>query len=102
MLFITVIGVIFSFLILGVISSIWNGYAISVLWGWFITPVFGLPILNIPQAIGLGLIITFLTQAIDCRKDEDDTKTQIIKSIFIIILRPLFALLIGYIVHLFM
>lgn len=48
------------------ISYIVNGWALILLWGWFIVPTFELDPLAIPQAIGLALIAGFLThQVID-------------------------------------
>lgn len=41
-------------------SVIVRGYTLSVLWGWFVVPLFGLPALNIPLAFGLVLVATTL------------------------------------------
>lgn len=48
-----------AILIAGVIVA--NGWALATLWGWFIVPTFGLPSLSIPVAIGICLIVGFLT-----------------------------------------
>lgn len=37
-------------------GAFWTGLTLSALWGWFITPVFGLPALSIAQAYGLALV----------------------------------------------
>ena len=37
------------------------GFVIVMLWSWFITPTFGLVKLNMPQALGLDLVVTFFT-----------------------------------------
>lgn len=34
-----------------------RGFMISVLWAWFMVPTFSLPVLSIPQAIGLSLVV---------------------------------------------
>jgi high-affinity Fe2+/Pb2+ permease len=73
-------------------SSIWRGFALSILWGWFIVPVFGLPALSIPFAIGLSLVVGFLTDHVD---DKDgDWSAAVYKAA----IGPAVALLIGWIV----
>ena len=32
------------------VSVIWNGYVLSILWGWFFVPALGLPPLSIPAS----------------------------------------------------
>ncbi len=87
-----------------VFSSIFNGYVLSVLWGWFMVPTFGVPELSIPAAIGIALVVSYLThQMIDCEKEEKRTfGAEVTKSIIIAIVKPLFALFIGWIVNMFM
>lgn len=96
--------------ILMVASSIFNGYVLSVLWGWFIVPTFGVPPLGIVPAIGIALIVNYLTQRTkpiykekdDCEEKEKITGKQITYCVGLAILRPSFALFLGWIVHLFM
>lgn len=87
-----------------VISSICNGYALSVLWGWFIVPIFHLPQLSIPTAIGIALVIGYLTkQETHDSKDDDRSFGEIMtRATVLSILKPAIALLFGWIVHLFM
>ena len=55
------------------IGSIFNGYALSVLWGWFVVPVFGLPQISIVPAIGIAIVVSYLTyQMHDCKKEENE------------------------------
>ena len=35
--------------------------ALSVLWGWFLVPVFNLPPPSVAQAIGIALVVTYRT-----------------------------------------
>jgi len=92
------------FVVLLLVSSILNGYVLSVLWGWFIVPVFNLPTLTAVSAIGIAMVVSYLTYQYN-ESDEDDNKSfgeKLAKPIAIAILRPLFALFFGWIVHLFM
>lgn len=87
---------------IGVLAIVLNGYTISYLWSWFIVPVFGLPVLSPAQAIGIGLVVVYLTQRIDRDdlkdKSDEETTTRLVQSFLIAILRPAFALLFGKVV----
>lgn len=74
------------------LSSIWRGYALSVLWQWFMVSAFGLPPLTIPLAIGLSLIVGFLVH----QHIKQDVKLA--HTIAIALLGPGFVLLTGWIV----
>lgn len=79
-----------------VASSIWSGYVLSILWGWFIVPTFGLPMLSIPAAIGVALIAGFLTKQISA------TKSDWSQAVSTAIAVPLISLCLGYAIHSFM
>ncbi len=38
-------------------SLLYGGWVLSVLWGWYVAPVFHLPLLLIGQAIGLNIVV---------------------------------------------
>jgi hypothetical protein len=87
------------------IGSVIGGYVLSVLWGWFIVTTFSLPALGIVEAIGLNLIVGFLTYQYTAEKqDAEDEKYAIAltNSIVKSIIFPLIILFIGYIVHHFL
>ena len=74
-------------------SAMWRGYVLSVLWAWFIVPTFGAPELSIPFAIGLALVVGFLT-ASNAKGKEFDWLNAIGQLVF----GPAMALLMGWIV----
>jgi len=74
-----------------------NGWVLSVLWGWFVVPTFGLPSLSVVEAIGIALIAAFLTHQYHSVPKE---KTR--EYYLILFFSPLIALFIGWLVHLFM
>jgi hypothetical protein len=79
-----------------------NGWAVSVLWSWFIVPTFGLPLLTIPKAIGLVVIINyFFVKASDIKPQKRDWK-EIGKQVLYMILKPAVVLSVAYIVTRFM
>ena len=87
------------------ISSIINGYVFSTLWGWFIIPIFGLTALSIPQAIGISMIVSFLTyqfQPSNKQNTKEDDQKDMITRILHLVLYPITVLAVGYIVKGFM
>ena len=102
MLALAVLGGTVAFVTLMVLSSIFNGYALSVLWGWFVVPIFGAPRLSIVPAIGIAMVVGYLTHQIETRRDEEGFGRQMAKSTALAILKPAFTLFFGWIVHLFM
>ena len=82
-----------------ILSNIWRGYVVSVLWGWFAVPL-GLPSVDIAWAIGISLTVGLLTYQYNGKntKTEDDFGHALaFATIF-----PAFILMIGWIVHGFM
>lgn len=85
---------IFGIPVLLAASAVWRGFTLSILWGWFIVPLFGLPALSIPFAIGLSLVVGFLSQqAHQAHSDKDWGQVCLIAALY-----PALALLIGWIV----
>jgi hypothetical protein len=50
-----------------------RGWAISMLWNWFLVPL-GLPLLGVVHAIGIGLVLGVLVQQADGKKDDREAK----------------------------
>lgn len=67
-----VLGYIFATLIVMAIAAPVNGYMISVLWGWFMVPIFNLPVIGVFQAIGLAYVAAALTYQ---TKEQDKDKS---------------------------
>ena len=81
-----------------VLSTILNGYVFSVLWGWFIVKTFALPALNIPAAIGVSLVVSYLTAHLSNDDNNKSATEQLFRGIAWAITKPLFALIVGWIV----
>ena len=96
-----IIGVI-GFIAVSFLNYILNGFALTVLWGWFIVPVFGLPVLAIVPAIGLVLVVGFLTHRVTKKSDSKSTSDMLVEALIASLLNPLVFLLIGWIVTLFL
>ena len=93
-----------AILLVLVVSSIANGFVLSVLWGWFVVPLFEVPSLTITQAIGFSMVVSFLTYQYNDsdKKEEKSLAERIVYLILLAIMRPVIVLAISYIVHLFM
>ena len=92
-----------GFLALIPLSAMWRGYVLTVLWAWFVMPTFGLPALGIAPAIGLALVVSFLTHQSDSVKTpEGDFAERMGRACAYALLLPLFMLGIGWVVHQFM
>jgi hypothetical protein len=82
-----------------ILATIWRGYILSILWAWFIVVGFGLPAMSIPLAIGVSMIVSFLTYQHSKedvpQKDIVDTWVKIFINSFIY---PTILLGVGYIV----
>lgn len=90
--------VVFS-LILG---PIWSGYVLTILWGWFMVPAFSLPVLHTANAIGLCIVVRYLTwQLVDCQEPKRDAMEKVIRSAMFAFGSPAFGLAFGWIVHKF-
>ena len=82
-----------------VVGSIMNGWVLSVMWGWFVVPLFGVPVLKVAPAIGVALVAKMLTHQSSSKsnekKDTSETVGELIAAAF---LSPMVTLLIGWIV----
>ena len=76
------------------LSLVWNGFVFTKLWAWFVAPTFDLPILSIPTAIGIQVLIVLLFPESNSNKDTKDF-AEIWSFSFVF---PLVALVIAWIV----
>ena len=51
-----------------IVGSMWKGYVLTILWAWFVVPTFSLPELAIAPAIGLAMVVSYLTHQSDASK----------------------------------
>jgi len=78
-------------------SVILNGWALWLLWGWFMVPSLSLPSLSLAQSIGVGMVISYATYTYVPRQDGGDNDRLIA-----LVAQPLIYTLLGYTVHRFM
>lgn len=94
-----IINIVITFILIPLLL-IEQGWAVSTLWLWFITPL-GLPAIGIATAIGICITISLIRMR-QHRKDNDDedadSKFERIAYNFVV---PLVAVTLGWIVKLF-
>lgn len=94
MFLLAALGVIATFCI----SSIWSGYVMTVLWSWFIVPVFALPMLGLAQAIGVKLLCNMILAKVPSNDKSDGDFARVVGYAVLV---PLLALTIGWVVKQF-
>ncbi|MBH2008236.1 MAG: hypothetical protein I8H71_00915 [Xanthomonadaceae bacterium] len=92
------LGGIAAIVLLIVWGGFWAGLAVSVMWAWFIVPVFGLPALSIAQAYGIVLLVGLMTAKEKTEKDSGSFAAVLGKGFLRTSLVPALVLLVGYIV----
>lgn len=80
------------------------GWTVQTLWGWFVVTTFGLAPLRVAEAIGLALLIEFLGPSPPHRESKDEVFKEVFTTMWIyaalyLVLKIVFTLAIGYIVH---
>ena len=96
MLELTVLFAMFGLIAVG---CIWNGYVLTFLWGWFVVPTFGMPALQLAPAIGLAVVVGYLThQYMPKVTKEGSSLDQMGRAFMHMALKPAMALLVGWIV----
>lgn len=80
-----------------------DGWALKILWAWFVVPVFHLPYLTIGQAIGLACVVGLMWHKpkteCKCKDKEEESAVGIIaKTLGEMFGAPLISLLFGWFV----
>lgn len=78
-------------------SATLGGWIISILWSWYVVPTFGIKCITVPQAIGVDLIVTYMTWH-GWKADDSGFWTVFFKAY---IVKPGSVLFIGWVVHRF-
>jgi hypothetical protein len=81
------------------LAAILQGVVLSVLWGWFVVPL-GLPALGIAHAIGIALVVRFLTHRHTSKKTDDESPIR--RELFGLFVLPPLALVAGWVITLFL
>lgn len=63
------LGVVAATILGFVWAAAWSGFTLSVLWGWFVVPLFGQPALSVAQAYGIALVVR-VAKGLDTRTEK--------------------------------
>lgn len=91
---------VFALIIALPFGAVLAGFTISKLWLWFLVPI-GLPVISIPQAIGIDILFSFLASK-SHNHDEREFSEKMGQAFSGLLIAPLFILFIGYIVTIFL
>lgn len=92
-------AVMFAFLAVPFTSIIY-GATLAKLWEWFVADTFSIKAISTAEAIGLSLVVTFVTYQHDARNPDDDEFgwAKVLELILGGIARALFVLAFGVVV----
>jgi hypothetical protein len=97
------LGILAAVLTTIVVGSIWGGWVLAKLWGWFIVPLFGLSPLTVVQAIGLNLVVVSLAGTSHVNQQKDQSTAELWGRLLgLTVFLPLVHLVLGWIVQSFM
>jgi len=93
---------VFLFLV-AIAGAPWYGYVLSVLWAWFVVPTFHAPLIGVVTAMGISLLVHFVTYRSNAATTEDDgtTTDKVVRGVFNSLVLPALVLALGYVLHLF-
>jgi len=97
-----IIGILTMTTLSVMIITIWSGYVLSVLWKWFFVSAFSVSDISIANAIGVSMVVNYMTYQYDSSNQRTDTRSgteQLVSSILYGLLKPTFALFFGWVVH---
>jgi hypothetical protein len=81
-----------------VIFIVWSSaYVGATLWAWFIIPTFGLPVISMPVAFGIALLVRFWTYQPAPNFAADVLRPSRFLDTIVLLATPWFVLLVGYI-----
>ena len=75
-------------------ALLWAGWAVTILWGWFVVPTFGLAQISISQAAGLSLLVAAMRVKLAAPKDN----TTLGMKLFAIIAGPPVTVGVGWVI----
>jgi len=67
------------------------GYALSVLWGWFVVPILGLKALTWVQAAAILMVVRFVTSSHTVKLNSEADKTKTVSDRVTEVLVPLLS-----------
>ncbi len=80
-----------------------NAYVLTMLWSWFVSPIFHVQNISFAQALGLVLIANLLQNfPMSWRMVRRAAKNPDKKDLLLALAKPTLTLLTGWVIHLFL
>jgi hypothetical protein len=88
-----------TYLILSPFFFALSGWVLSVLWGWFLVrEPFSLPAIGLVEAIGLSLIVGYLTHGFRPQSECVDQDAAFFQGLGYMVAKPILALVFGFVI----
>jgi hypothetical protein len=80
-------------------ASIFGAYVFTILWGWFAVVIFGAPVITIPMALGIALLVRYYTwqSSLEQASEGHQAHQRVVAWV-----KPVACLLVGFIIKQFM
>ena len=78
------------------VIMVYQAFVLTMLWEWFVVPTFGVSVLTLIPAMGIILVVRYLNHG---KPSEADTVQKMYVLAFA---KPLYYLIVGYLVQLFL
>ena len=82
------------------LSIVLKGWVMTILWGWFVVPLFHAPSLRIPYALGLSSVIAIFGPTPTAPANSKDSSWAVLMTG--ILMAPLWSLAWGWLIHLWL
>ena len=89
----------FSLCIAAPLLALWQGWAVSMLWNWFVAPM-GVPAITILTGAGLTLVCGAI-RARNTKSTSDESQTDRFERLAAMVLIPAITVFIGWIIKTF-
>ncbi len=90
-------------LVIGVPLALWNSWVMTVLWGWFAVPQFGVRPLSMPVAYGILLLAGMMHPTPNTTKEQRErgSTERVIEILVLGAFTSTLSLLLGWLAHQF-
>ncbi|KKU90838.1 MAG: hypothetical protein UY23_C0006G0047 [Candidatus Jorgensenbacteria bacterium GW2011_GWA1_48_11] len=88
-------------ILVSIASALLNGFALMLLWNWFVVPAFGVPAISMTSAISLAIIASLLTNQYIPKPNGESDKEHQMKRIDHEFTLPIVVIAMGWILRFF-
>ena len=94
--------IVAGFVVIVVLSTLLNGWALSVIWNWFMPVIFHLPALRLVEAMGIALTVAYLTHQYSDAQSKHDGWEAVGHAVVHTVVKPLLAVGIAWCIKSFL